>query len=209
MSLSEALLAFLSFAVIVNPVALAPAFAALTAGRPPAETRRIALRAVLLGFALIAAGGHLGHAALRALGAEAALIHLVVGGALVAMGTAMLFGAGALDATAAPRPRRDPTIVPLATPLIAGPGAIGAMVMLSARHAGEPRALVELDLLLALVGLLTWAAFRAAEPLARRLGPRVLRLIVRALGLVLILVAARFLYDALDAYGVLGRRTDA
>lgn len=208
MSLSEALLAFLSLAVIVNPVALAPAFAALTAGRPPAETRRTALRAVLLGFALIAAGGHLGHAALRALGAEAALIHLVVGGALVAMGTAMLFGAGELPAATA-KPRRDPTIVPLATPLIAGPGAIGAMVMLSARHAGQPRALAELDLLLALVGLLTWAAFRAAEPLARRLGPRGLRLIVRGLGLVLIAVAARFLYDALDAYGVLGRRTAA
>ncbi|MBP7241964.1 MarC family protein [Amaricoccus sp.] len=205
MSFRDALLAFLSLAAIVNPIALAPAFAALTAGRPPAETRRIATRAVLLGFALIAAGGQFGHAALKGLGADAPLVHLVVGGALVAMGTAMLFGPGEAVG-AAPRPRRDPSVVPLAVPLVAGPGAIGAMVMLVSRHAGQTAAVVQLYGILAVVGALTWASFRGADAIARRLGPRGMRLVVRGLGLVLIVVAARFLYEGLAAYGLLGRR---
>ncbi|MBP7001373.1 MarC family protein [Amaricoccus sp.] len=205
MSLREALLAFLSLAAIVNPVALAPAFAALTAGRPPAETRRIALRATLIGFALIGLGGRLGHAALRGLGADAPMIHLVVGGALVAMGTAMLFGVG-VGVGAEAAPRRDPTWAPLAVPLVAGPGAVGAMVMLVSRHAGQAGATAELYAILAAVGLLTWASFRAADAIGRRLGPRGMRLVVRGLGLVLIVVAGRFLYEGLAAYGVLERR---
>lgn len=204
MSPLEALAAFLTLAAIVNPVALAPVFAALTAGRTPAERNRIALRAAVAGFALVAAAGHAGHLALRALGAESALIHLVVGGALVAMGTAMLCGASVMAAAA--RPRRDPSLVPLAVPLIAGPGALGAMIALAARYAGQPRALAELHALLALVGLITWAAFRAADPLASRLGPRGLRLVVRVLGLALVLAGGEFLRQALVAHGMPGRQ---
>lgn len=203
MSPAEAAIAFLSLAAIVNP--LAPAFAALTAGRPPAETRRIARRATLAGFAVVAAAGLAGHALLRALGAESALIHLIGGAALAVAGTAILFGAGDRGAAAA-RPRRDPTLIPLAVPLIAGPGALGTMIVLAARYAGQPRALVELNALLALVGLATWGAFRTAAPIARRLGPGGLRLAIRALGLVLIAAGADFLRQALVAYGVFGAR---
>lgn len=205
MSLSEAALALLSILVIIDPIALVPVFAALTAGRPEVEVRRIAARGTLAGFALLAIAGLVGHAALTALGADAPLIHLIGGGALVAIGAAMLFGGGIAPAAAA-GPRRDPTFVPLAVPLIAGPGALGAMIVLTARHAGHPAALGELYAILALVAVITLVALRAAGPIACRIGPRGQRAVVRILGLVLVLVAARFFYEGLTALGIPGRR---
>lgn len=204
MTPAQAALAFASLLVIVNPVALAPVFAELTRGMPPARVRRTALVAVGAGFALIGAAGVAGHAALRLIGAEMALVHLVVAAALLVMGAAMLLGRGGLGSLGGAG-RRDPALVPLAVPLIAGPGALGAMVMFAGRSAGHPGSLALLYGLLAAVAGLTWAAFAAAEAIAARLGDRGVRLITRALGLVLIGVAARFLVEGLRDYGVLAK----
>lgn len=204
MNPAAAALAFASLLVIVNPVALAPVFAELTRGMPPARVRRTALVAVAAGFGLIGAAGFAGHWVLQLIGAEMALVHLVVAAGLLVMGAAMLlggFGLGALGGAG----RRDPALAPLAVPLIAGPGALGAMVMLTGRYAGDAASLALLYALLAGVAALTFAAFESAEAIAARLGDRGVRLITRALGLVLVGVAAKFVFEGLRAYGVLAK----
>lgn len=203
MTPGAAAVTFLALLVIVDPVALAPAFGALTRGMDAPAVRRTAAVAALAGFALLGVAGVAGHAVLRAIGAEMALVHLLVAAALLVMGAAMLLGRGGLGAGGGAR-RRDPALVPLAVPLIAGPGALGAMVMFAGRNAGHWGALAALYGVLAAVGALTYAAFRAAGPITARLGERGVRLITRGLGLVLVGVAARFLVDALRDYGVLG-----
>ncbi len=203
MTPGQAALTFLALLVIVDPVALAPVFGALTRGMAPAAARRTALVAVLAGFALLGIAGIAGHAALQALGAETALAHLIVAAALIVLGAAMLAGRGGMGGLIGTA-RRDPALVPLATPLIAGPGALGAMVMFAGKYAGETGPLAMLYGLLATVGAATYAAFRASGPITRRLGERGVRLITRALGLVLIGVAARFLIEALRDYGLIG-----
>ncbi|MBA3323965.1 MAG: MarC family protein [Rhodobacteraceae bacterium] len=203
MTPGQAALTFVTLLVIVDPVALAPVFGGLTRDMPESKVRRTAAVAVLGGFALLAVAGVAGHAVLRALGAEMALAHLLVAAALLLMGAAMLLGVGGFGLPGG-RGRRDPALVPLAAPLIAGPGALGAMVMFAGRNAGQWSALGTLYALLAAVAALTYLAFRAAEPITARLGGRGVRLITRALGLVLVAASVRFLIDALRDYGLIG-----
>lgn len=203
MTPAAAALTFVSLLVIVDPVALAPVFGALTRDMDAARARRTARVAVAAGFALLAAAGLLGHRALAALGAESALVHLVVAAVLLVVGAAMLVGGGDLGRLAG-RAGRDPALVPLAVPLIAGPGALGAMVMFAGRNAGQPAAIAMLYAMLAVVAAFTYGAFRAAEPITRRLGPRGVRTITRILGAVLVAAAARFLWEGLRDYGVIG-----
>ncbi len=199
MTPSEAALAFVSLLVIVDPLALAPVFAALTAGMEPAATRRTALVGVAAGFGLLAAAGIAGHALIAALAPEARIVHLAGAVVLGAAGLAMLAGGGGIGGLAGGPRRRDPALVPLAVPLIAGPGGCGAMAVFAARHYGDPAALATLYALLALVGLLSWLALGAAPAIAARLGPRGVLLVGRILGLVLLLAAGRFLLDAIHA----------
>jgi multiple antibiotic resistance protein len=193
---------FASLLVIVNPVALAPVFGALTRGMDCGRSRRTAAVAVAAGFALLAAAGLAGHALLTALGAEKALVHLVVATALMVVGVAMLAGRAA--PVAAGPTARDPALVPLAVPLIAGPGAIGAMVMFSGKADGQPGAIATLYAALAVVAGLTFAAFLAAAPITRRLGVRGVALITRGLGALLVVVAARFFVIAAHDFGLIG-----
>ncbi len=203
MTATQAALAFVSLFVIVDPVALAPVFGALTRGMTPARVRRTAIVATLTGFALIAAAGVVGDAALGAFGAEKALVHVVVAGALLVMGLAMLSGRGGIGAVAGSA-GRDPALFPLAVPLIAGPGALGVMAVLNGKYATHAAARIELYAVLAAVAVVTCAAFLASAPITRRLGDRGVRLITRALGLALIAVAGRFLFEGLRDYGLIG-----
>ncbi len=203
MTALQAALAFATLVVIVDPLALAPVFGVLTRDMPQARVRRTALVAVLAGFALLGVAGLAGHAALRAIGARIALVHLVVAAALMALGVLMLLGRAGLDSFGGAR-RRGPALFPLAFPLIAGPGAAGAMVMFAGKYAGHAGGLAALFAVLAAVGALTHAAFRAAGPLTDRLGPAALRVVTRILGVVLVGAAARFLFEALRDYGVIG-----
>lgn len=201
MTPAHAALTFVSLLVIVDPVALAPVFAALTRGMTPERVRRTAAVAVLAGFGLLAAAGLGGRVVMRAVGAEAAPAHLAAGVLLAGVGALMLSGrAGRAEAA----PVRDPALVPLAAPLIAGPGALAAMVAFAGHDAGRPEALATLYALLLAVGAITYAAFLAAGPITRRLGERGVRAITRGLGAVLLVVTARFFYEGLRGYGLIG-----
>jgi small neutral amino acid transporter SnatA (MarC family) len=75
------------------------------------------------------------------------------------------------------------------------------MSMVAGKYHGQTGALLTLYGLLAATGVITYLAFRAAGPITRRLGARGERLITQGLGLVLIAVGAKFLVEALHAWG--------
>lgn len=188
--------AFTSVFVVVEPFGVAPLFASMTAGRTDADVRRIALRAsvvgalVLVGFTLF--GGYL----LRALHVELDAFRAAGGLLLLLTALDMLRGRGdqcrcsKAELAAASR-QDDIAIVPVAVPLLAGPGSMATVMVLVADGGAAQSAIV-----VAAVGLtfaISYAVLRAAGSLTRKTGPSVVAVVERVLGLMLAAIALQFM----------------
>jgi len=185
--------------VVVDPPGVVPVFAALTAGRAPAEVRRTALRAsiagagILLGFALA------GRALLAALGVDVAAFR-VAGGLLLLATAADMLRAQVSACRCTPgevedaRARADVAIVPVAIPMLAGPGALATVLVLMSR-ASTPWHVGAVLLAVVLTFAASWLALRSAPLVQRVVGPSVLSAVQRVLGLVLGALAVQFVVD--------------
>jgi multiple antibiotic resistance protein len=113
--------------VIMDPVGTAPVFVALTRGRTPAEVRRLALGAVAAAAALIVGFALGGEVLLRYLNVSVDALSIAGGLLLLLVALEMLRGQDMV-----PTSQEGATLlVPLATPLLAGPGAIATVMVLS------------------------------------------------------------------------------
>jgi multiple antibiotic resistance protein len=196
------LYAFVAFLVILDPPGTAAIFAAMTAGDTAAEKREQAIRAtvisflVLIGFAV--AGGFL----LRALGIGLPSLK-VAGGLLLFLAAAdMVMGSTLLRATpaeqeAARRTKEDISVFPLAIPLIAGPGAMTTIVLLSEQAAGDWLRLAGVLLAMSAALGITLAAMLGAAQVTRLLGETGQHVIGRVLGVVLAALAAEIALDGI------------
>jgi multiple antibiotic resistance protein len=100
--------------------------------------------------------------------------------------------------------RDDPSVFPLATPLIAGPGALATIILLSSRHSGDLPALLTIHLvLLALLGL-TYLVFLSGGMIERALGQTGVVVVTRLLGILLAALAIQFVIDGLHDAGIVG-----
>ncbi len=96
----------------------------------------------------------------------------------------------------------DVSVFPMAMPMLAGPGAIAAVMLLMNEAEGTEQTLVILGAL-ALVLLLTMVALIGARPLMRLFGARVEAVITRLLGVLLAALAAQYIIDGLrGSFGV-------
>ena len=196
---------FVTLFVIIDPVGLAPLFVALTQGVVPAERRSIARRAVLIAFGLLAVFGVAGEPLLRLIGIGMPAFRISGGLLIFLMAVDMLFERRSErreKATVLARP--DPSVFPLATPLIAGPGALATMILLSSRFEDDLPALVMLNLVLAAVLALTWLVFRGAGLIERALGQTGVVVITRLLGILLAALAVQFVLDGVRDSGLVG-----
>lgn len=211
---SAAAAAFATLFVVVDPVGMAPIFVALTAGMPAAQRRRIAVNAVLVAAFVLALFGLAGEPLLRTLGIGLPAFRISGGVMLFLIAVEMLFErrtprrarsaatAGGDD----PPPEeesggRDPTVFPLATPLIAGPGAMASMILLAAGAETPAAAAAVYGSLLAVLAICL-ALFMLAGRLERLLGPTGVSLVTRLFGVLLGALAVQFVLDGLAAYGV-------
>ena len=195
--------AFVTLFVIIDPIGLAPLFVALTHGMTEAERPRVGRRAILA--LLRAARG------LRALRRAAAHgdRHLAAG--LPHLGRAAALPDRARHALrAAHRPARapgrgedrpDPSVFPLAMPLIAGPGALATMILLTSQHAGDALALVGINLVMVAVLALTYLLFRVSGLFERPLGHTGIVVLTRLFGILLAALSVQFVLDGLRDYG--------
>ena len=92
----------------------------------------------------------------------------------------------------------DVSVFPMAMPMIAGPGSIATIMLLTARAHGTPETLVVLAALAAVL-VLTFLSLAAAGPLMKLLGTRVEAVITRLLGVLLAALAAQYVIDGLKA----------
>jgi multiple antibiotic resistance protein len=175
---------------LMNPVGALPAFVALTAGEDKVDRKRQAIKAALYAGAILVVFAIAGRAVLHAFGISLPALQiaggLVVGHAaygMVVNGPRLSDHERDASATMA-----DVSLTPLAIPLLAGPGAIGVVIGLSARASG---ATATLGIVLGCVAmtLLVGIVLRLGEPIADRLGANGIGALTRIFGLLILAIA--------------------
>jgi len=194
--------AFVTLFVVIDPPGCAPIYAGLTSGASSAQKRSMALRACLIAGAILLVFALFGHQLLGAL-------HIQLDSFRVAGGI-MLFII-ALDMVFEKRTQRreeraekvretpeieDVSVFPMAMPMLAGPGAIASIMLLSGSAASIQQTLVVLAALLSVL-VLTLLALWAASPLMKLVGAQVEAVITRLLGVLLAALAAQYVFDGI------------
>lgn len=203
------LAAFTTLLVIIDPIALVPLFISLTQGMTPAQRRRVGMRACLVAAGVLTLFGAAGEQLLTLIGITLPAFRIAGG---------MLLFLTALDMLFERRTRRredraqgaeaehieDPSVVPLAIPLLAGPGAIASMILLVGQAGGGLRGFLVVEAVMLAVVAIAWANFLIAGPLARALGRTGTLLVTRLLGMLLAALAIQFIIDGIRGTGLAG-----
>ena len=195
--------AFVTLFVVIDPVGLAPLFVALTHGEDARHRRAIALRACAVAFAVLTLFGLAGEAVLGFVGISMPAFRIAGGILLFLTALDMLFerrsqrrARNAEDE----EDRPDPSVFPLAIPLIAGPGAIASMILLTGDGGWER--LAATHVVMAVVLALVLAFFRAAGLIERALGRTGILVVTRLLGMLLAALSVQFVLDGLRGAGI-------
>jgi multiple antibiotic resistance protein len=195
---------FITFFVVIDPPGCAPIYASLTKNVPPRDRRIMAIRAILVAAVILLVFALFGEQMLGALGISLDSFRIAGGIMLFLIALEMVFEKRterredrAQEIMEQPE-IEDVSIFPMAMPMIAGPGSIAAVMLLTSQNDGIDNAMVILGalgtvLLLTLIGLI------AAGPLMRILGHKVEAVITRVLGVLLGALAVQFVVDGLNA----------
>jgi multiple antibiotic resistance protein len=187
---------FVTLTVIMDPLGTVPIFLGLTAGRPVAARRRLAWQAVVVAGLVIATFAVFGQQILDYLGITLPALQ-GAGGLLLVLVALELLRGGASDPEEVPDV--NVALVPLGTPLLAGPGAIAATIVFvrSAQGASE---YVAIGLGLVAVHVVLWLALRYSVGVLRLVREAGIHLITRILGLLLSAIAVQLLADSVRAF---------
>ncbi|HVH65154.1 MAG TPA: MarC family protein [Candidatus Acidoferrum sp.] len=180
---------FITLAVIMDPLGSAPIFISLTAGRPVAARRRAALEAAAVAGALVAVFALFGRLILDYLHVSVESLTIAGGALLLLVALQMLQGQEIQQSETA-----NVALVPLATPLLAGPGAIAAVMVLTKRYE-DPVGRISIIVGILAVVVVIALGLLLAERIARLLRPSVIQLLTRMLGLLLSAIAVQFIVD--------------
>ena len=187
--------------VTIDPIGVTPVFAALGAHLSEAKRRRAATHAVLLSAVILTGFGLAGDYLLQVLGIGMPAFRIAGGSLLFLLAIDMIFArhSGLRSTTqlefSEAEQRPDISVFPLAFPLLAGPGALTTVLLLTAGHHSEPLMLGSVMVALTLVLLFTWLTLQLAGPLLRVLGETGANVIGRLLGLLLAALAVQFMVD--------------
>lgn len=206
--LQVAIVAFTTFFATIGPVDLAALFAALTPESTPSQRRTMAIKGTLVAACILLLFALAGNALLDYLGISLAALRTAGGILLLLLGTQMVFAgqsAGARsteEETLEARAKQDISIFPLAMPLIAGPGAISATVLLTAEVQGD--LLSQAIIIGALFATLALALVMmlAANQVQRFLGVTGLQVVNRIAGVLLSALAVQFIFDGIAESGL-------
>jgi multiple antibiotic resistance protein len=190
-----ALVTFTSVLFIVDPIAVVPTYLVITQGQTQAQRRVTATRACIAAVLLLVTFAAVGRAIFGLFGITLPAFRIAGGLILWLVAMDMLHGhrstqEGTAEITEA-TVKDDVAITPLAMPMLAGPGAISTVMVLSGQARTMPQNVVVYgSILLAL--LIAWATLRAAEQLVLRMGQTGIRVMTRLMGLLLAAIAVQF-----------------
>ena len=195
--------AFITFVVIIDPPGCAPIFASLTSGTPLAHRRKMAIRSSFVAWCILVFFALLGEPLLATLGISLSAFRLAGGIMLFMIALDMVFERRterreerAKEIEGTPE-AEDISVFPMAIPMIAGPGSIATIMLLSARANGLAEGAIVLSAMTAVI-LLTLIALLLAGPLMKAIGAKLEAMITRILGVILAALAVQFVLDGLE-----------
>jgi multiple antibiotic resistance protein len=200
---------FVVLFIVVDPIGVAAMFAAFTHGATLHEQRRMALRGTALAAAMLLLFYLIGDTLLQTLGITLPAFRIAGGLLLLLLAIDMVFArqSGLRSATVREQEeaeqKQDITVFPLAFPLMAGPGALTTVLLMSASWE-EPLRFVGNIVVLAIVLLCALTTLLMAARIVRLLGETGVNVISRILGLILAALAVQFVLDGVRASGVFG-----
>lgn len=187
---------FVTLLVITDPPGTVPVFVALTGQMPPRERNRAAWQASALALGVIVAFAIAGQNLLNYLNVD--LPALQGAGGLLLLLVALQLLTGKSDDANGPA-TSNVALVPLGTPLLAGPGAIVATMLFVQRAHGIAQ-YAEIAAAILLVMVLVWLALRFSGVIVRILRPGGIEVLTRIAGLLLAAIAVQLIADSIDAF---------
>ena len=200
--------AFVTLFVVIDPPGCAPIYAGLTHNADAKARRVMAFRAVIIAAVILVGFAAFGEELLGALHIELDSFRIAGGLMLFWIAFEMVFEKRTqrreerADKVRATPEVEDVSVFPMAMPMLAGPGAIAAIMLLTNEADGLAQDMVVLGALAAVL-VLTLLALIAAGPLMRMLGDKVEAAITRLLGVLLAALAAQYVIDGLrGSFGI-------
>ena len=199
------LASFVAFFVTVNPIKSAAVFAALTDRGGPAYRRSTAIKSVAIAAGILVVFTVVGDDLLRFIGISLPGVRVGGGILLMLVSIDIVFGRSIGEPSPAAGGARDIAVFPIATPIIAGPGAITAVTVRASEANNEILTTVLLLAVLGSVMLLTLGALLAAATIRRWLGETGMNVVTRVLGILLTALSAEMILQGLKESGVFAR----
>ena len=196
--------AFVALVVVIDPIGLAPVFVALTVGADPLHRRTVAFRACLIALGVLTLFGLVGESVLDFVGISLPAFRIAGGILLFLTALDMLFERRTKRRGEQQPSADDPSVFPLAIPLIAGPGAIATMILLTSRAGADAVWIGAVHVVMARVIGLVLCLFLIAGRIERMLGPVGIIVVTRLLGMLLAALSVQFVLDGLRDLGALG-----
>jgi len=194
-SLEFGLKALLTMFVIIDPAGLVPVFVSLAGGRSARVQASIARRAVLIAGAVLLLFSLTGGPVLAYLGISVSALRVAGGILLFRIAVDMVFAQFRRETTeeeAEARAKEDISVFPLAIPLIAGPGALASILILTSEAHGASMDFVLVLVAAAIVLVVAYVFLSASARLARLLGQTGINVFTRVLGLLLAALAVQY-----------------
>ena len=204
---------FATLFVIIDPLGLMPIFLGLTAGMSQSQRRAVAVRSCTTAIVVLAVFALFGDKLLGFLGISMPAFRIAGGLMLFLIAVEMLFekrterrnknteeahheGAGTVTAD-------DVAVFPLAIPLLAGPGSIASIILLTSSHEGNYLAQGAVVAVMLGVVAISFVLFLLAGRLEKLTGPTFTKVITRLFGIILGALAVQFVLSGLAGSGLL------
>lgn len=209
MNLETTLLAFTTLFATISPVDVAALFAALTPKTSDKDRRVMALKGTLIAGGILFVFAIFGNAVLMRLGIGLPALRTAGGILLLLIAIDMVFArpsggsSTTEDETEEAEHKKDISVFPLATPLIAGPGTMGAVILLMAQVSGDWHREISVVIAILAVLVVTLLMLLMAGRIQKLLGVTGLNVITRVVGVLLSALAVQFIFDGIASSGLL------
>ena len=190
--------------VAVDPIALVPIFATLTKGLAKSEIKKIYLQATIVSLLILTLFWLFGEGMLSLMGISMSSFRIIGGLFLIAIAFQMVFEQrqdrrqNTADVAMDDKSIQSVAIFPLAIPLIAGPGAMTAALLLAESRSTEPALFILNYLPILLVVLLAGIAMWLSAKLSQKLGPTVITVLEKIFGILLGALAIEFVVAGIN-----------
>ena len=200
---------FTTFFATIGPIEAAVLFATLTPKMERRERNRISERATLIATLILMTFTLLGQPLLNQLGVSIPALQTAGGIVLFVIALDMIFARPGSAFKLTPpegheaHTKDDLAVFPMATPLLAGPGAMSGGILLAANAHGDPLKIGAVVAALLAVMALTFALLLASHDLNRVLGVTAQRVLMRVFGILLSAIAVQSVFNGIIGSGVM------